>query len=493
MPPDPHGVRALAERLVAIPSVSPDPAGENRAADALLAALPPAVERGAWHTADGRRVVWGRLRGGSRRTVLLLGHHDTVGAGDDAASGADLAFDPAALRERLLHAPPPRDAALASDLSEERARPGTWLFGRGALDMKSGLAAAVAALGSLAERRPAGDVLLVSTPDEEHESAGMLAAVPELERLRAAGADYAGAINLDYATEPAAYAGVVGKALVGQWVRGVPAHAGDPFAGLDAVQIAAAIVRRLSVSPALRESHAGRETPPPVALKLRDLKPAYDVQTAAEAVIEWNVLGVARPLEETLARIERETRSALDQLGAELRALSGGSAAWRAAPEVRSVAAAALDPPAGGEDARAFTLRAMRRTAAAVAGPVVVTALLPPFYPPALPRETPWLAAVREALAADGVPLHPLYPFISDASYLAWRGDHERALAARMPSWQRGYRLPVAAMRALDLDVVNLGPWGRDAHGHFERAHAPWAFERLPRLIAAAVRAGLDG
>jgi len=38
---------------------------------------------------------------------------------------------------------------------------------------------------------------------------------------------------------------------------------------------------------------------------------------------------------------------------------------------------------------------------------------------------------------------------------------------------------------------VTLGPWGRDAHGLFERVHAPYAFEKLPRLIAEVAKAAL--
>jgi arginine utilization protein RocB len=38
---------------------------------------------------------------------------------------------------------------------------------------------------------------------------------------------------------------------------------------------------------------------------------------------------------------------------------------------------------------------------------------------------------------------------------------------------------------------VTLGPWGRGAHGPFERVNTPYAFEKLPRLIAAVARAAL--
>jgi len=59
----PDEVRALTERLVATPSVSPDVSAENAVADRLLAALPRDVERGTWPVEDGRRVVWARLAG----------------------------------------------------------------------------------------------------------------------------------------------------------------------------------------------------------------------------------------------------------------------------------------------------------------------------------------------------------------------------------------------------------------------------------------------
>jgi len=77
---DPARVRALAERLIALPSVSPDAAGETRCGRALLDALPAELERGAWRMRDGREIVWARLRpanpraGGPRRTLLMLGH-----------------------------------------------------------------------------------------------------------------------------------------------------------------------------------------------------------------------------------------------------------------------------------------------------------------------------------------------------------------------------------------------------------------------------------
>ena len=55
------------------------------------------------------------------------------------------------------------------------------------------------------------------------------------------------------------------------------------------------------------------------------------------------------------------------------------------------------------------------------------------------------------------------------------------------------YQLPAEEARALDLEVVNVGPWGRGAHGLFERVFAPYAFDTLPRLLAEIMRVALRG
>src|SRR4030095_10055083 len=123
-----------------------------------------------------------------------------------------------------------------------------------------------------------------------------------------------------------------------------------------------------------------------------------------------------------------------------------------------------------------------------LAAPAVVIHVLPPFYPHAAAGDGPLPRAAQNVLAREGLPLRPFYPHISDASYLAWRGEPTEVLRRHLPALGRHYALPAEAARALDLDVVNLGPWGRDAHGRHERVHAPYAFGTLPRLVAAVLR-----
>ena len=330
-------VRDLTERLVAVPSVSPDLLAETAFAAVLREALPAGLEQGEWYAPDGRPIVWARLRGrgagaGPRRTLVLLTHGDTVGVSEYATLGGRLgeriAFDPVALRELFVQyssiSLPPGAHAVLEDLAEEQAKPGTWMFGRGVLGTKSGIAVALVALEALAaEPALAGDVLFLCCPDQEHASAGMLAAVPELARLKEEeGLAFAGGLNLDAAPEPAAYAGVMGKALAGLYVLGRPAHAGAPFEGVDASQLAASIVARATSSREMVDRSGHQAGTPPVALRMRDLKPGRGLQTAAEAEVELKLATITRPLAETLDELRRVAQGALGDLMRSMRELA---------------------------------------------------------------------------------------------------------------------------------------------------------------------------
>lgn len=495
-------VRALAERLIAVRSVSPDPGAEALCAETLADALPPAVEHGMWPAADGRPVVWARLAGRRAATpaLILLGHYDTVDVAEFAAlndaAGEAVAFDPARLRALLVERaergtlPEP----VLRDVREEIRHPGTWMFGRGALDMKSGLAAGVAALEALAAHPPDGDVWFIATPDEEHESAGMFAAVERLAALAADGARFLGVLNLDYGDSPALHCGVRGKMLGGVWIDGVPAHASDPAAGVDAAALAAAVALRITHDRAL----AAALEAPPALLRLRDRKTHYDVQIAAEAEIHVNLMIGETPPKVVLETFERTVAQAAAHAQAGLAADAAGqgtrpafdirSRAWTALPHVERAA----HEEAGGADVRERTLLRVRERAmaAGIAAPAVVSFLLPPFYPASLESRGPLAAVARRACAVHGIEERGPYPHISDVSYLRW-SDEAAAAAAAIPTFGGAYRLPVEAMRALDLDVVNVGPWGHDAHGLYERVRAPHAFDVLPAAIEAIAREAL--
>jgi acetylornithine deacetylase len=200
---------ALLADLVAIDSVNPDlvPGG---AGEAEIAAYVAAWARAEGLDADlleetpGRPSVVVRARGtGGGRTLLLCGHLDTVTV--------------AGMRDP--HVP--------------RVE-GDRLHGRGAYDMKAGVAAALAACRDAARLNLAGDVVVAAVADEEHASLGVQ------EVLRSVHADAA------IVTEPTELElAVAHKGFVWADVetRGRAAHGSRPHLGEDAIaKMGAALV-----------------------------------------------------------------------------------------------------------------------------------------------------------------------------------------------------------------------------------------------------------
>jgi arginine utilization protein RocB len=155
--------------------------------------------------------------------------------------------------------------------------------------------------------------------------------------------------------------------------------------------------------------------------------------------------------------------------------------------------AAPTPTPAGRDDGREVTLARVRRLvrAAELPAPAIVLYLAPPFHPHLPPGTGALTSAARTVLEREGHELHSFYPFITDASYLGWHAEPLAGLAKHMPALGSEYHLPAEEARALDLEVVNVGPWGRGAHGLFERVFAPHAFDTLPRVLAEIIRAAL--
>ena len=123
------------------PGLVPGGAGERAVARLIAAELASAgLEVEVSDVLPGRPNVVGRLRGtGGGPSLMLCGHTDVVAA-------------------------PPA-------LFTPRVRDGR-MYGRGTSDMKAGLAAALAAVRSLAADPPAGDVIVAAVVDEEWLSAG---------------------------------------------------------------------------------------------------------------------------------------------------------------------------------------------------------------------------------------------------------------------------------------------------------------------------------
>ena len=192
----------LLSDLVAIdsvnPSLVPGGAGEGEIARFVAAWADAAgLEAEVLEGTPGRPsvLVWARGRGRGGKRTLLCGHLDTV--------NVEAMADP--------HTP---------------RVDGDRLYGRGAYDMKAGVAAALIACREASTLGLAGDVVVAAVADEEHSSLGIR------EVLRVVGADTA------IVTEPTELELVVAhKGFV--WaeieVAGRAAHGSRPDLGVDAI------------------------------------------------------------------------------------------------------------------------------------------------------------------------------------------------------------------------------------------------------------------
>ena len=157
--------------------------------------------------APGRPNVVVRVGGGGGRSLMFNGHLDVVGT------------------EGMVHAP--------FDAEERGGR----LYGRGATDMKAGVAAMCAAAVRAADRGIAGEIVIAAVCDEEMESLGTRALVASGVRADAA-----------VVTEPTrlaimpAHKGFVWSRLT---VRGRAAHGSRYDLGVDAVRLAALVLAEL--------------------------------------------------------------------------------------------------------------------------------------------------------------------------------------------------------------------------------------------------------
>ncbi|HLV97729.1 MAG TPA: M20/M25/M40 family metallo-hydrolase [Ktedonobacterales bacterium] len=542
-----EAVKRYTTELMRIKGVSPS-ADETRVAEAVLELLKEGGLEDAY-TVVGldalesdpyqRHNAYAFVRGQSARTVVLLGHIDTVGTADYGRL-EPFALDPEALASRqdeLAEITP----GLKADL-DDPVLGQDWMLGRGSVDMKSGVAANIAVMRRLAERSRQGQlplsVVLLATVDEENESAGVLRGVQLLLDLRTRyGLEYLGAINTDYTAarypgdpQRYAYTGTIGKLLPCFLVVGAESHVGEPFEGLDANLLAAELIADLSINDALCDAVGEQRTPPPVTLHATDLKTHYDVQLPYMAYFYLNVLTfsttpaellerlrqrASAALERVLGRIgqaeqrwsgtpgERPQRSATVLSYAELLALAN---AKQGAQPVQAALAEEWErclhgPDGAVRDARERSLALTRRLwqLSGLVGPAVVIFYAPPYYPHLAKRAGALQDAVEAVAAAhpeERLQAAEFYPYLSDMSYL--RADAVVDLAgliANMPLWQAidqprrpgGYSLPLQAIHALDLPFVNLGPYGRAVHQRGERVLMSYSFGVLPQFISEII------
>lgn len=474
----------------------------------------------------GRKNVFARIKGNgvSKRTVIYHAHMDTVGT-EDYGKIQELANKPESLLEFFKSWDGNKEI-------QEQAMSGEWMFGRGALDMKSGIAVHLANVLYLSEHRDQwdGEIIFMVNPVEENQHTGVITAVDELLRLRREEQlDYIVAINTDYITSlfpgderKYIYTGAVGKLLPCFYVYGRETHVGRTLDGLDPTLVTSELNRLINNNMELIEQVEGELMTPPSVLYHRDTKDFYNVQTAVTSHIYFNLMVLEASPEVVVEKLKRIAMDAaktteayyqkqyqsysirnhfpsempnwemvvytfeeycekLKKQGVDVEGISEKIALAHKEEDPREVCFQIVD-----------SLRKQDATGA----PCIILFFAPPYCPHNFligerEREKRVLDVLDgmvekwEAISTEQFSIKRFFPYLSDSSYLSLHDTEEEidSLIHNFPEWKSIYPVPVDRIRELNVPAINIGVYGMDAHRWTERVYKPYSFETLPHLI----------
>lgn len=469
----------------------------------------------------------------SNDTVILMGHIDTVGI-EDFTQLSNLACNPDELLEAIKKESLPENV-------RTHAESGDWMFGRGTLDMKSGVASHLFLLKYYSEHPDEleGNLVFVAECDEEDSSHGILSALKDLQAWKEQhGFNYIAAINADFVAprhehdeNRYIYKGTVGKLLPSFFITGSETHVGSCFEGLDPNLIAAELTKQLDYNPDLCNEANGEITVPPVSLKQTDLKPAYTVQTALSAYVYYNFFIHSWSPKDVLEKLGKQAEiafeNALSLFKDRYERYCGmtGEPCQKIRWKVRVMTYETMDADltkTHGEEYRNYMAEFkdqllndpsldVRMFAAKVVeeawkwmpdkSPAMIL-FYSSLYSPRVElkgkraAERNLIEALDEAVAAvqpsyaKPIVVRDFFPYISDMSFVAL-SDDEAALetaAKNNPSWGTKLLVDYKDVRRLNVPVVNIGPYGLDAHKKYERMELEYSLKVVPNLTNLVIK-----
>lgn len=530
-----QGILDLLIELAGVPSISCSPAeaGMGRFIHARLSGLPYFRERPEDILLSpvpddpfGRGVVMALAQADppTLDTVIITGHYDVVDTADFGPL-EHLAFSPVEYTEKL------RERGLDGEAGRD-LETGDYLFGRGVMDMKCGLAAGMALLSEAAGSPGSMKVnlLFMAVPDEEVNSAGMRAAVPLLVDLQEnRGLRFLGSILTEPSSAGAPDAkdevislGSVGKLMPFFYCAGTGSHVGQYFEGFSASLMASHCSLLVEGNPSLADRSRGETVSPPACLFMRDFRDGYSVTLPDRAAVFFNLL----TLEKTPSDIVREMKAigekaftrAIEQVRDSALALGVSFEGFEPRvitfEEFVSAAAAAVAgdikqkiretvsemDPSMDERLRSLALVTEMLSWDPPASPVIITGFLPPYYPhrsnggetegdKRVRRVAERVAGTAEREHGVKFSTREYFQGICDISYMGFQGSafDVFCMAANTPGWGSIYRLALKEMMGLDVPVMNLGPRGKDPHKPTERLCLSYSLEIFPQLLREAV------
>ncbi len=541
-------VKRLTSEMVAIPSINKEPDGESAVAKYVydfynsLDYFKEYPQRTKMFQTKNDFVVRHSTyayvkgtKGNSNRTLILIGHIDTVGV-DDYGTIREYAFNTEELPQKL------RETFQLSESVIRDIESGEYMFGRGALDMKSGVAGHMFLIKyfSMHPEELDGNIIAIAECDEEDNSKGIITALDELVELKEKeGFEYIACINSDYSTDynPGdenryIYYGSIGKLLPCFAAFGKEAHVGQAFGALDPNLLIAEVTKNMSLNTALCDIAQGEVTIPPISLKQTDTKIGYTVQTALCAFSYYNFfthgMNPRQVMQKCVEIGEQSFENVIQYLNEQYQKFCCLSKVefvplpWKSRVYTWESLYRELVDAYGKEfeehihrfakelhaeqpemDLRLFSLRVVEEAWKWQENNSPALVL---FYGSIFnariemtgntQKEQNLLDAVEKAVeivrpkSERKIKTRMFYPYISDSSFIALCDKLESfdAVAQNMPSWGTKYFHDIDKILQINVPVVNIGTFGRDGHMLTERVDMRHTFLNVPNIIYHTIR-----
>ncbi|MFC6293014.1 arginine utilization protein RocB [Macrococcus epidermidis] len=439
-------------------------------------------------------------------TIILMSHYDTVDT-NDFGPFQSLAFDCDALNKAFQKNLDSFNDDQQSDIKSDK-----YLFGRGVMDMKSGLMMHLSLLEKAINESWPINIILLTVPDEEVNSSGMRSAVNDL-------SDFIEQENLKLLLimngEPAfsqhpddeqyyIYNGSIGKIMPSVFVYGKETHVGEPLKGLSANYLISRINSEIEYNPLLTEQYKDEISPLPVSLYMKDLKDEYNVQTPFMAVSYYNVF----LFEQSSAQVFKKFNTIIEQT---MKTCTNDlKLYYEELPPIKVITyeklmQSMIDKHGQSvvdkilndtnlSDERLYAQEVIQQLLLLDSSNdyTVVTYLNPPYYPSVNSGQQKLIKsiskyAIKQMKKQFNRETQKIYYFngISDLSYVNYthEASDEHIYSSNTPGFGRTYDIPFDAMKKLKAPVINIGAFGKDAHQLTERIDIKSVSEEVPYVL----------
>lgn len=529
----------LAKEMVQIPSVNSTPGEKNIGVfiEEYIRNIPYFKEHPEMvviqklkNDSLERRNVFALLIGEKERkadTLVFHGHTDTVGT-EDYGAIEKWACKPDELMEKMKQMDLPDE--VKTDLES-----GEYMFGRGACDMKSGDAVFLGILKEMSSKIKefSGNILVSFNPVEENLHTGIIEGLDVLLELKKKyNLKYKLAINNDFICPlspgdkiKTIYTGTVGKLLPCFYVQGKETHVGQCFEGFDASMAAAKLVEKININCEFADGYDGEYSYPPSVLKMKDLKPSYNVQTASEAFVYFNYFVHNASIEEITAKLKRAAQAVMEETLEKINQMSNDfcklakqehknysyslkvftyDELLQKAKEKKEFSEKALQEILKEEvekdtDKREIPIHMIRYLlqSAGITSPAIVLYYGAPYCPHntlqgeerILIKDIEDIVKKVSAETKEQYRFMRFFPSLSDSSYIKIDDPKEsvKMLIDNFPGMASLYTVPIDKIQKINIPAINYGCYGKDAHKWTERVHIPYTFDVLPVLIQETI------